>query len=577
VNRVYKYGLLSPTLGFDLIDDTIYKSHRYYNTLIEIERGRRTHIREALCTHADTESLVIEITNLAAERDEAREQIKRKRSASRSRSESAEQRERVRQLGIRLRALRAQLKDAKAVIATDPMIAGAIKLANEHAAQRRRDERKRCGVYWGTYLLIEAAVDQAAKSKMDPQFRSWSGNGRIGAQLQGGIDLTELATNTQLQIHDRVDHRIGRRAGTRKLLRVRVGSNERAPIWAEWPMIMHRPLPDDARIKGVTVHKRRRDCRRWEWLVDILIDTNLTATTKRSSTGACALNLGWAQRSQGLRAGYVVGDDGHEVEIVLSQGVIDRVEKAESIHSTRDKLLNTLRPLLIEAIGVIAGPPQWLVERCQHIHTWRSASRFASLARMWRQQRFTDDNEAYELVESWRYRDEHLQRYEAGLVRGAHLNRLDEYRKLAATLAAKYHTLIIDDTDLRDMQRSPRPEDERHKVDVVKRNQRHVSPHEVRAALVNAFSRIIKLSSINVTRTCYKCGAIEQWDRACSDRNHKCSSCSSTWDQDANACRNLLREWLRTEPEREAARSAKGTENKETRSDRLRRGRKKAA
>lgn len=601
--RIYEYGLLPPTTNAELVEDQMRAGHRYYNALIEIERERRRRVSEVMSGHEDTEPLVTEIKTLTDERERLRLSIKATRSASRARTESADIRARVRDLAAKIRSLRERLKDAKRRIVEDATIKARLDEIEQWSRARVKEERARCGVYWGTYLLAEQAADQARKSKTPPKFRRWTGEGRISVQLQGGLDLDELATDTQLQIHAAPDHRTGRRAGTRRTLRLRIGSEGRAPIWAEWPMIMHRPLPDGARIKTVTVSRRRRDCRRWEWRARVLVDIPESASRPVPIGGAVALNLGWAQMDDGVRAGMLLGSDGHAREIRVEASVIDRLEKAESIRSIRDRDLDAMRISLVEEMRALALP-DWLMERAVltrpraeraasgpttddgrtasptwHITHWRSPDRFRALAFAWRSQRFDGDTTAYEILESWRHRDEHLQRYEAGLVRGALNHRRDSYRVIAAEMARRYRTLVIDDTDLRDMQRSPAPESERTEIATAKRNQRHAAGSEMRAALVNAFGprRTIELPAKDVTRTCHACGSIEQWDRAASGRLHTCSACGATWDQDANACRNLLREWSRNADEWEAARERKEAERKESRSERLRRGRKKAA
>lgn len=589
---IYKYGLLPPTINAELVNDQMRAGHHYRNTLVEIERERRRRISEVMSSHEDTEPLVAEISRLAKERDDAREQIKRTRAKAKARVESADSRAHVRELGAQLKAMRDRFKEAKRAIVTDFNVAARLAEIEQWSRTRVREERAKCGVYWGTYLLAEQAADQARKSKTPPQFQRWTGEGRVSAQLQGGLGLDELEKDTQLQIHEAPDHRTGRRAGTRRFLRLRVGSDGRKPIWAEWPMTMHRPLPEGSRIKTVTVQRRRRDCRRWEWTVCILVDIPEASRRAAPADGAVALNLGWAQMAQGVRAGYVLGTDGYEQEVLTPQSVIDRIRKAESIRSIRDLNLDAMRLALVEAMRQIPVLPDWLQARAilsrpdennvcainWHITHWRSAARFAALAFAWRSQRFDGDAQAYEPLEAWRYRDEHLQRYEAGLTRGALGHRKEGYRILSAMLAKRYRTLVIDDTDLRAMQRSPAPESERTEIATAKRNQRHAAGSELREALVSAFSgRVIKLSAVDVTRTCHLCHSIEQWDRVASGRLHTCSNCAVQWDQDANACHNLLREWLNSSSELEAAREEKAANRKESRSERLRRSRKKAS
>ena len=559
--RIYEYGLLPPTFNAERVDHQIRAGHRYRNVLIEIERERRAKVREILGGHADTEPLAAEVDRLATEREAARQRLKLARGVTRSRSDSAEDRAAVREIGVHLKAARADLKAAKARIASDPDIQAKLAAVQEHAHARRLAERARTEAYYGTYLLAEAAAEQAAKGKTDPRFAPYRGEGRIGVLVIHGIDVADLEDDTRIQIHRRDNGRGGRRADQGRTLRLRVGSDDRrAPIWAEWPMIMHRPIPEGARIKQATVIRRRRDCRRWDWRVQILLD--LSASPPHRSTpadGVCALNLGWAQVEGGIRAGYVVGSDGAETEVLASRSILDRLAKADSIRSIRDQHTDEMRARLSAWIAdhplpTLAPQPTSgdgrtasLAERADHLHSWRSPNRFAALARAWKSQRFDGDADGYDLLEAWRYRDEHLQRYEAGLVRGSQLARREAYRVIAARLASTYRTLVVDDTDLRELQRSPTPESERTEISAAKLAQRRAAGSELRTALVNAFGvgRVVKLSAADVTSTCHDCGSIERWDRAAHGRKHLCSACGVTWDQDANACRNLLREQQR--------------------------------
>src|SRR5690606_29855257 len=247
--RIYGYTLLPPTLNAQLVEEQMRAGHRYRNTLVEIERERRERVAGVLSGHVDTKPLAKQIAALTEERERLRLEIKANRAATRSRPEAAEDRARVRDLGARIKDLREQLRAAKAAIVADPEIQAKLDEIEQWSRARIKEERARCGAYWGTYLHAEAAADQGRKSKTPPRFARWTGEGRIGVQIQGGIDIDELTTDTQLQIREHEDPRTGRRAGARKLLRMRVGSEGRAPIWAEWPMIMHRALPDGARIK----------------------------------------------------------------------------------------------------------------------------------------------------------------------------------------------------------------------------------------------------------------------------------------------------------------------------------------
>ncbi len=154
----YVCGLLPPTLGADLVIDQMRGAHRYRNTLIEIERERRTRVRAVMASHSSVVDLEQELATITKSRDEARELILQSRKASRSRSEGSEQRAVVRRLGDRVRELRAAIRELRAAISNDPAIKQQLTDAEEHAQQRVRDARGTCGVYWGSYLLQEAAM-----------------------------------------------------------------------------------------------------------------------------------------------------------------------------------------------------------------------------------------------------------------------------------------------------------------------------------------------------------------------------------------------------------------------------------
>ena len=381
--------------------------------------------------------------------------------------------------------------------------------------------------------------------------------------------------------------------------------------------------------------RRRRDCRRWDWRLLLTLEIPDDAVMHKRSApadGAVALNLGWCTRpADAVRAGYVLSADSTtDHEVTVPHSTIDRVEKSEAIRSQRDKNLDAMRAPLVEWLRAHeASLPEWLVERTilsrppreqrhedssasqetetssglpsepldaprvetprarsWHVAQWRSAGRFRGLAFAWRDQRFDGDAEGYQILESWRYRDEHLERYESGMRRGGLLDRRERYRLLAADLAARHRTLVVDDFDLRKFQESPKPEEERVERPTAKRNQRHAAGSELRGALLNAFgpSRVLKESSIDVTRACAAivvdvatgadrvCGHIDIWDHAVA-REHTCSECGATWDQDQNACKNLINRWRERERLGADAAPTAPTPRKESRSERLRRTR----
>jgi transposase len=130
--------------------------------------------------------------------------------------------------------------------------------------------------------------------------------------------------------------------------------------------------------------------------------------------------------------------------------------------------------------------------------------------------------------------------------------RLDFYRVTARDLANRFSTVVLEqDAKKNERGRSAKPMDiaklaNRKDKDPDKdlhdaaHSQRHsAATGELRDALLNAFGGAADyVPAQYTTSTCAACGALETWDR--SELEHVCSKCGSHWDQDDNACKNLL-------------------------------------
>jgi hypothetical protein len=532
-------------------------AHRYRNVLIEIERSRRAAVRAALSSDPAIADLESERARIDSELEGRVTTVKAQRAVTRGRSEDKTQRAQIRELRARVSELSRKLKEAKRELAERPATKEALASIREVSYQRVREERAKCGVYWGTYLLQEAAMKASSRSASDPRFLRWTGSGRVGIQLQGGLDVDDaFGGDTQLQIQIVPDRfaRPDRRPRQFAVLRIRVGSSGRAPIWAAWPMLLHRPLPVRGAIKGVVVSRRRSDCLTWRWEAHVTIDTD-EIRPRRSApegSGMLALNLGWCARPGGqIRAGYLVGEDGLSSEVAVERRDIDAIEQCEAIRSVRDKNLNEIRAAIVLWLDQHEWP-EALRERCLAIHAWRSQARFAALARAIGDHvanHAGQDPDVPELaplrdlhaqLESWRYRDAHLEQYESHQRSTAIRRRRERYRILAARMAERYSILVVDDADLSALQRRPNTESEDSDIARARNLKRLAASGELRVALRNAFGgdRTIELSAKDVTRRHWVCWTIV--DRELGERMLQCDACAQVIDQDENACRNLL-------------------------------------
>lgn len=483
---VYRYGLLPPTHGADRVDEQIRLAHRYRNLLVEIERGRRDAVAEVLSSHADVAPLRAAVDATEGAMLDLLGQAKAYRARERKRKLPEELGEALGTARATLKEARQRYRDAKRALREDAGVVAALRGIEERATLLRKAARATCGVFWGTYLTIEAAVDASRHHPAPPRFSRWTGDGAVAVQIQGGLAVEDATAG-----HDRrfaIDTRLmaipGRGGKPRPRIRLRVGSEGRAPVWAEWPLVYHRPLPPAAKIMWAKV-VRERVCDKDRWSLHVTLDD--VVQRERCGEGVVAVDLRWSLTTRGLRACQWLGDDDAGAEAMLDPRVLGQFAKAEDLRSIRDKAMNEAR---VRLVGWTLGAdltPEWR-ERARFVSQWRSPVRLAALALWWREHRQPSDDEAYAALEEWRKQDKHLWLWETGARRRGIARRRDQYRVLAAQLARRYGVLVIERLNLATLARIPEIDSERDDVPQGRSQRVEAAPSELRSALVQAFA-----------------------------------------------------------------------------------------
>lgn len=570
--RVYKYGLLAPIERADLVDAQMRAGHRYRNVLTEIERGRRAALREVDRSHSDVAALEAEAAAATAALATATAEVTAARAASRSRSETAPMRELVRERRAALKTIAVRLREARVNHRSDPRRAE----IDARALDLAKSARAHCGVYWGTYLLAEDAIQAARKTPLydgaepnDPRYRPWLREGQVSVQLQGGLSAPLLyGDDPRIRIgpplaparwdHERRAWDPGKANERHRTLYLRVGSTDKGgPVFAAWPIILHRPIPSSAVIKRVTASLRYHGPRP-EWTVEMTVD--LPDEESIPAAGAVALDLGWRLMPEGIRVATWQATTGESGHLVVPHAITGAIDKASELRSLRDALLNDARARLCAALEPLELPG-WLLRRTRRrgeaatkpqalaaIQQWRSPDRFASLAREWKQNRFDGDAVAYEDLEAWRYRDHHLYCWEAGARRSSLRRRRDLYRSFAAGLTSRFGAIVLEEMDLRKFAVRPvvAADDDARQNETARGNRHAVALSELRLSIASAASsrgaRVVEVSAIDTTRACHACGIVAAW-RSADHLHHACSACGAVWDQDENAAANILERW----------------------------------
>ena len=622
--RIYSYRCLPPITEADRAEQQFQLAHQYRNALVEIERRLRDRLREVQLEDPTVGDRLLRYEDAEAAVDEAYEDLRAAKSGVADPDLSSE-RDQL-EIAKELRALFGdELRAAKAERSAQ-LAPGYIKVRERAAVERkaaRRDFIDR-GLRTGTYDRVENAIKQAVKTARRPlHFERYDGTGSIGTQLIGassgvrtsvdasavgirGMTVAELLScqDPRLRLgapgvadaHPRPEvegiawsdvSKLGRnlrRHAARTYVDLRIGSNaDRSPIFARFPVTLHRPLPKDAVIKWAYV-VRKRVGRHYEWRFQFTIESEIFRPCPVAiGEGACALDLGWRrlfddEGSQiGLRVGYVVDEAGREREIRAPDNLVSGMAKVNDLAAIRDKEFDAARDRLVAWLRE-RETPAWMTERITGLAQWRASRKLQSIVDAWtgidwnawraaraagqkcnpsdfgsNGNRVDGDQAILSSLQAWARQDRHLQDWQEHQRDRLIAHRRETWRVVAAELTSRYATILIENgmnqnASMRlpeiDGWERPAPEDgDPSDGRDQRRMSRYAAPGELRAEILKTApkrgARVEVAETAYSTQACAWCNAVEAFDAAGSIE-HRCSSCHRIWDQDANACRNLL-------------------------------------
>lgn len=557
VLKVYEYGALAPNVdAMHRVRDQMSLAHRYYNTLIEIERRRREAVDKAQRLD-DVQALHDRIDKAEAEVEAIREDLSKARQRSRSSEPAAttEARARLKVLFAELKALRAQLKEARTAARTAPDVKAAIDAANTQASEALKAARAASNLYWGTYLVVESAAEQAAKTTKYPhlpRFKRWTGDGHLAVQLQNGMPTSEVhnpdtrvwvdpvnvsawVKGRGIPLRERMQHTV---------VHFRIGSDGRAPIWAHVPIKMHRPLPAPGLIKWAHL-LRRKVADREQWFVQFVVEVDHTALPPDPcGHGAAGIDVGWRLLDNGdIRVAVLQDEFGGRDELVLSRDWVSKMQHVEGLQALRSTNLDLIK---LDLIPWLASKPD--LHRDQDIFTparaalWRSAGH---VQRLFQEHAATMPEGLREKVDAWLKQDLHLWQWEAHERQKVIDQRKDLYRVWAAKVSRTYGRVALEKFDLRDVADRGNPEDGTTTDKRAPNRQRTLANVSfLRDCLKQAIDRrgglFFEVPAEYTTLDCHACGGRTAGWSPAATVEHTCEHCGVTWDQDDNAAKNLL-------------------------------------
>lgn len=245
-----------------------------------------------------------------------------------------------------------KLKAARAEAKTCAARERKAKKAELDALERQRRDavtiaRQQSGCYWGNYNALIQSYDTARQRvvarghNLYPQMHAV----RLTVQIQKGMSVRDLLGGDHTQLAVLNSRALDPKPDWRTLRMVAHNSGGLRQV--HWPMIMHRPLPEDAVIVGAQICRRpvrtMSDDAAWVWTATITVREPDRAGA--APQGAAGVAFGWRRCNAGIVAA-IVRTGGGVREIVLPNDLIALQDRVEALTSRIDRRLGAARALM---------------------------------------------------------------------------------------------------------------------------------------------------------------------------------------------------------------------------------------
>lgn len=539
---VRKYGLLIARNWAVDCEQEMQRCTALWNRLVGIEREHRAEYFR-ITESPEVVAAQAEIERIKQRRDELLARRAEMRKAARSKVKTPELDAAIAALGKELKAAIERARELRRTARdrSRPQLA----MLEERRKAAVKLARQQSGLYWGNYNAVCLSYERARQAAIvrGGELKERHRNAdRITNQIQGGMTPDELMSGAHNQVRiDPPDPTQSRHP----LLTATIytGRNERGEHvrhTVTWPIVLHRPLPEDARIQEIVV--TRRSCAgTWKWEALFLCRMPAARSGDTDGSFACGIDVGWRMTERGLRVASIASErDGIE-EIVLPQEMVDRhlsyYELASRRHQDRNEMLLRLEAVMWERAT------ESLRERAQTVLAKRddkgnlaaSGLDLRGLAAEWMRTEFIPElrNE----LAAWAEDDRRLWLSANGRQRAARA-RQDYYRCVAKRIVERYRLIGLEKLDMTAMasQAKGRLPPKANRMRVI------AAVSELRQAIASAAKREgarIHYHAGKSSFVCHGCGH----ETAVNDRGEQyytCGGCGRTHDQDHNAAMILL-------------------------------------
>lgn len=407
---VYSFAVRIDREQIQTVRDLFFRGNLAYNAFIEIERNSLREYRDARASLSEelreaTEAKAVAKTKV----EELLSKIKAARSKGRSRGDIGDElRARVNEAKATEKAARLECARISAEMKENPeLMAAAERISRCKSAAKAKVRSGMADLYWGVRDVAGESAEMAAKGaikaakegahfKREPEevgmasFRCFDGSGRASViftnSTPGGVSVTSLFSDERASTMFQMDRlpdgafvdRNGKSYPVKSLVRtnakIRIGSEERRPVWLPFTFVQHRPIPSDAMVTKITLVGKRVACK-----VEYAIQFTLTVAPRAEpAKGAKTMKLSIDRKTLGDGSLQVAIGNGPGLDVVIPRELVERIKHADDINSAFDRILDRAKRVVVDGFdrhGFERGP-------IDAIKKWKGIRRFAKLSRV---------------------------------------------------------------------------------------------------------------------------------------------------------------------------------------------------
>ncbi|MES4792079.1 MAG: hypothetical protein C4321_03020 [Chloroflexota bacterium] len=488
-----------------------------------------------------------------------------------------------------IKTLFEQYREKKKELKTNPEIVEKIAEIYQKAKDLKRNLRKEFsrekGLYWGTYLVVEAATRQASKKK-NPRFRPYNGEGHLAIQFQNGLSPDSLFKKNDLIYLEKAHASPKTKKALREYrLHFCVSRNKKEIMKAVLPLVYHREIPENGRVKWAHLIRRKVGakyiyyvCFSVELDVASGIIEEIVKNLSGVKRGVAAVDIGWKLTENGLRAAYLVDDKGYKEELIIPKRYLERIEFADSLHSIRDRRFEEIKGITTKTLSELNVPNE-IAERLKHLQKIRSRRKFLNFYKELKQSHPELNVEVnketieklcpsfaqhdllppkitlFELIEGgktktetkvhtwgWWAVENHLFEMESNIRNNYKQFRNYMYECFSAKLAKQYDIVLLPEMDYSKLAQKNLPE-KGVKYTTEADHLRFLCAPYVLQMKISAKTNAIKMKSAHYSRICSVCKFLNDQNVA-KKPVFRCKNCNNQMDIDENSCKNILATYL---------------------------------